>query len=89
MRQPAPSPTPNSRDRYGTPGAHPLPALWVPKLSTLNRLARELAVTPSAVLRDYLPILMRAATERTLLYRNWDTAFSNCVRKDWGNLRRI
>jgi len=75
--------TPNSKQRTGTPGAHPLPSTWEPKKRTVQRLAKELGVSESALLESTLAPFREIANERSFLYRDWERAFSNCVRKAW------
>lgn len=79
--------TPNSKQRTGTPGAHPLPTGWEPKGRTVARLARRLGVSGEEVVRQYLDGFKRIAIGRGFMYRDWDTAFAFCVRKDWAEVR--
>ncbi len=78
---------PKRKGRLGTPRAHLLPIPWAPKERTLERLANELWLTPQEVDDLYLPPFVAIATERRFLYRDWDAAFSNCVRQDWASIR--
>lgn len=80
---------PNSKQRTGTPGAHVLPPNWHPKRRTVTRWAKRLGVPERQVVQQYLSDFKRAAVERLLMYRNWDTAFANSIRNDWFNVRTI
>lgn len=79
---------PNSKNRVGTPSAHTLRAGWAPKARTVARWARRLGMTSSEVIETYLVSFKLVATQRGFMYRDWDAAFSACVRKDWLGLRR-
>lgn len=74
---------PNSKQRTGTPGAHPLPSTWEPKRRTARRLAKELGISERDLLDRTLAPFREIAYARAFLYRDWDIAFSNCVRKAW------
>lgn len=78
--------TPNSKQRTGTPGAHPMPPMWMPKRRTVKRLANELGVSEDALLDHFLDYFREVAMARDFLYRDWERAFSNCVRKVWPGL---
>lgn len=78
---------PNSKNRLGTPGAHTLPNDWRPTDKTLATLGRELGIAPNQVAAQYIEPFTHISTLRSLMYRNWDTGFRNCVRKDWPGLR--
>lgn len=60
--------------------------MWMPKGHTVKRLAHELGVTEDALLDHFLDYFRDVATARGFLYRDWERAFSNCVRKGWPGL---
>ncbi len=78
---------PNSRRRLYTLGAHTLPSNWKPNEHTLSSLACELDASIDEVIALYLTGFLEIAFTRSFMYRNWDTAFRNCVRKDWLGVR--
>ena len=84
-----PKTLPNSKTRTGTPGAHPIPPAWLPKVRTAKRLASELGITSAVLLEQYLEAFRLICRRRSFLYRQWETAFSNCVRKDWCGIRGV
>lgn len=53
----------------------------------MARWAKLLGIPASQVLAQYLPDFKRTAVNRRFLYRDWDTAFANCIRNDWFGVR--
>lgn len=78
---------PRHRRRINTPGAHPLPEDWQPNRRLLQRLSNKINVPPDQIKQQYEEPFKNHSRERSFLYRNWDTAFTMCVVKDWFNYR--
>ena len=60
-----------------------MPPMWSPRGRTVKRLAAELGVPEDALLSRFLGYFREVAMARHFLYRDWERAFSNCVRKAW------
>lgn len=52
----------------------------------MNRWAKRLGLSKGQLLDLYLDRFKKAATDLAFMYRDWDVAFGNSIRKGWFNL---
>ena len=64
----------------------PLPEDWIPASRTTENLSREFGLVPEDIPR-YVAAFRDVCKARDYRYRDFDAAFSNCVRQDWPKLR--
>jgi hypothetical protein len=64
-----------------------LPADWTPSEATVKRLAIEFRLHIPEDVERYLSAFRDACQAKDYHYKNFDAAFSNCVRQDWPKFR--
>jgi len=64
----------------------PLPGNWIPSERTVERLASEFKFSNGDAER-YVTAFRDACAAKGYRYKDFDAAFSNCVRQDWPKLR--
>lgn len=72
--------------RKQKPPTSPLPDDWIPLPTTVERLAKEFRFMNGDAER-YLQAFLDACKAKGYEYRDFDAAFSNCVRQDWPKFR--
>jgi hypothetical protein len=77
----APPPTKKPR------GATLLPKGWAPS-AALREWALQQPGVSGAMLDAYASFFADYATSNGKKYADWDAAFRNCVRSDWGGIRK-
>jgi hypothetical protein len=72
--------------RKHKPLARTIPDNWMPSENTLNRLGSEFKFTNGDAER-YIAAFCDQCKAKGYEYRDFDAAFSNCVRQDWPKFR--
>jgi len=77
---------PRSKTRRPKAELQPLPDGWFPSQRTVDRLAAEFKFSNGDAER-YLAAFRDACAAKAYRYKDFDAAFSNCVRQDWPKFR--
>lgn len=72
--------------KEGSSAKRPISEGWTPSGKTVERLSREFGLVPEDVDR-YVAAFHDACNANGYVYKDFDAAFSNCVRQDWPRLR--
>ena len=65
----------------------PLPEDWEPSRQTVERVSREFGLRVPEDVQRYVAAFRDVCRARAYEYKDFDSAFANCVRQDWPKLR--
>ena len=84
---PNPNPNPNPKEKTTRRKASlPVPVDWKPNSKTQQRAIDEFVLTMTQI-ENYRIAFLDICQAKGYTYANIDSAFMNCIRKDWPGLR--